>query len=181
MVIRSTLGVLPPDYVDLARVVPLGYRDANERHLAPPIASQQLAEWHGKFDEGIGELAPQPDVDAQFDVAARESGSFLQPGPGVFVVNPDPDAEATVLTPGRDKGAPLQQGEYVCHDVDDLALPYLPDPLSLGRLADDASRRPRARASSRWQAGAEWSSASRSGSGSRTAPARRSTTPTSGC
>src|SRR5204862_6577169 len=30
------------------------------------------------------------------------------------------------------EAAPLQPGEYVCHDTDDLSLPYLPDPLSFG-------------------------------------------------
>ncbi|MGH9245457.1 MAG: hypothetical protein ACRD29_14305 [Acidimicrobiales bacterium] len=140
MVIRSTLGELPPAYVALPRITGLAghteprlaYLAANERHLAPPLGSQQLAEWHGKFDAAIGESAGPPALDAEFDIAARESGSFLQPGPNVFVVNPvDPDA-ATVLTPDRDKGLPLQPGEYVCHHVDQLDLPYLPDPLSAG-------------------------------------------------
>lgn len=155
MVIRSTLGVQPPEYVELERIVPLAYRDANERHLAPPIVSQQLAEWHGKFDDGIGKDALQAAVDEQFDVAARESGSFLQPAPGAFVFNPDPAAAATVLAPDRDKGAPLQQGEYVCHDTDDLQLPYLPDPLSLGASFTTLPGETGTRLQS-WETGADW-------------------------
>ena len=155
MVIRSTLGVLPPDYVELARIVPFAYRDENERHLAPPIVSQQLAEWHGKFDDGIGKSAPQAAIDEQFDVAARESGSFLQASPDASVFNPDPGAAPTVLTPDREKGAPLQPGEYVYYDTDDLGLPYLPDPLSLGAsfttLPGEAGTRLQ-----RWEGGAEW-------------------------
>jgi hypothetical protein len=164
MVIRSTLGVLPPAYVALGRIKGLShhtepllaYLEANERHLAPPIASQQLAEWHGKFDPGIGQGAGQGDLDEQFDIAARESGSFLQPGAGVFVFNPDPAATPTDLwDPNREKGAPLQQGEYVCHDVDDLATPYLPDPLSLGvslsTLPGGAGTRLQ-----RWETGPRW-------------------------
>ncbi len=155
MVIRSTLGVPPPEYVELARIVPLAYRDANERHLAPPIVSQQLAEWHGRFDDGIGKNAPQPAVDEQFDIAARESGSFLQASPDVSVFNPDPAATPTALTPNREKGAPLEKGEYVYYDTDDLQLPYLPDPLSLGAsfttLPGEAGTRLQ-----RWEAGPDW-------------------------
>ncbi len=164
MVIRSTLGVLPPAYAALSRVVALpghtdpltAYLATNECHLAAPITAQQLAEWHGRFDVAIGESASQANVDAQFNVAARESGSFLEPGPGVFVVNPDPAKTPTDLAdPNRQKGDPLQQGEYVCHDLDDLALPYLPDPLSLGAafatLPGDAAPRlvP-------WEGGPDW-------------------------
>jgi hypothetical protein len=68
MVIRSTLGVLPAPYVALARITALsGHTDpitayvaANERHLASPISSQQLAEWHGRFDAGIGQALVSP-------------------------------------------------------------------------------------------------------------------------
>jgi len=164
MVIRSTLGVRPPAYVALARITGLAghtdpllaYLDANERHISPPLSAQQLAEWHGRFDPGIGVSAPQAAIDAQFDIAARESGSYLDVGSGTFVVNTNPGATPTNLTdPGRRKGDPLQQGEYVCHDTDDLALPYLPDPLSLGAsfttLPGDAVTRLR-----KWPAGPEW-------------------------
>ena len=141
MVIRSTLGVLPPAYVQLPRIAnlgghdtaPLAYLDANERHVAPPIGSQQLAEWHGRFDAAIGESAGLPTLDSEFDIAARESGSFLEAGPNVVVVNPIDPAHSTDLTdPNRTKGQALQPGEYVLHDVDQLDLPYLPDPLSVG-------------------------------------------------
>ncbi|MDP1805482.1 MAG: hypothetical protein Q8K72_09980, partial [Acidimicrobiales bacterium] len=77
-------------------------------------------------------------------------------GPGTFVVNTNPGATPTDLTdPTRAKGDPLQPGEYVCHDTDDLALPYLPDPLSLGAslttLPGDAGTRLR-----KWQGSADW-------------------------
>jgi hypothetical protein len=164
MVIRSTLGVLPKDYVELARITGvaghtdplLAYLEANERHLAPPLASQQLAEWHGKFDAAFGESTPQTDLDKQFDVSALESGSFLDPGPNVSVFNPDPAATPTDLTdPARKKGDPLEPGEYVLHDTDDLVLPYLPDPLALGAslttLPGDATTRLQ-----RWEQGGSW-------------------------
>jgi hypothetical protein len=164
MVIRSTLGVHPPDYVKLARVVGLdghtdpllAYLTANERHLAPPLSSQQLAEWHGMFDSGIGVNATPAQVDEQFDVSARESGSFLDPTPQAFVFNPDPAATPTKLDdPKRHKGDPLKPGEYVCHDTNHLELPYLPDPLSPGvsltTVPGDATTR-----RVRWEGGSAW-------------------------
>ena len=139
MVIRSTLGVQPGAYVALARIIGLAghtdaataYLDLAERHLAAPKSSVQLAEWHAMFDVAIGLSAAQSAIDAQFDIAAREAGSFMMPGPGAAVVNPDPAATPTDLTTLA-KGDPLQTGEYVVRDTDDLAMPYLPDPLSAG-------------------------------------------------
>jgi hypothetical protein len=139
MVIRSTLGMLPAAYVAQTRIsglhghtTPLSaYIATCERHLAPPHASQQLAEWHGRFDVAVGGASPQASVDAQFNIAARESGTFLDPAPGAFVFNPKPTETPTNLAT-RAKGAPLKPGEYVCHDIDKLVLPYLPDPLALG-------------------------------------------------
>lgn len=141
MVIRSTLGELPAAYVALDRVVNLAdhgdpltaYLATNDRHLAAPNSSQQMAEWHGVFDKAVGQGASQTNLNAEFDIAAKESGSFLEPGPNVFVHNSDPSKIPTDLTdPNRRKGDPLQQGEYVCHDVDKVDLPYLPDVLSRG-------------------------------------------------
>ncbi len=152
MVIRSTLGILPTDYVALARIKGLAghtdpataYLDANERHLAAPKTAVQLAEWHAMFDVAIGLHATQADVDAQFDIAAREAGSFIEPGAGAAVVNPNPAATPTDLATLH-RGDPLQPGEYVVRDTDDLALPYLPDPLSAGAsfttLPGDAATR----------------------------------------
>lgn len=164
MVIRSTLGVLPPAYVALPRITGLAghtdpllaYLAANERHISPPLSAQQLAEWHGRFDAAIGASAAQAALDAQFDIASRESGSYLDVGPGTFVVNTNPGATPTDLTdPNRAKGDPLQPGEYVCHDTDNLTLPYLPDPLSVGAsfttLPGDATTRLR-----KWQGGSDW-------------------------
>jgi hypothetical protein len=163
MVIRSTLGVLPNAYVALPRITgltghtdpQLAYLATNDRHIAPPVSAQQLAEWHGKFDDGIGVDASQADVDDEFDVAALESGSFVE-APGAVVFNPDPSATPTDLSdPNREKGDPLAPGEYVLHDVARLALPYLPDPLSLGASLTTLPGDPATRLQ-RWEAGAEW-------------------------
>lgn len=162
MVIRSTLGILPPAYVALPRIAGLAghadrmlsYKAENERHLAPPVASQQMAEWHGKFDAAIGQGASQNDIGHQFDVASRESGSFLDPAPHAFVFNPA-GRPTDLSDPGRHKGDPLKPGEYVCHNTNDLQLPYLPDPASRGAsftiLPGDSATRPQ-----KWEEGPDW-------------------------
>ncbi|MET0975691.1 MAG: hypothetical protein ABWX82_08475, partial [Leifsonia sp.] len=138
MVVRSTLDVSVPDYVALDRVKGLAgheasgdlgivYRTENERNLAAPIAGVQLAETHGVFDAALaGDPAA---IAAQFDVAAKESGSY-QTLPGGRVVNRADPADATVLDGSKDQ--PLKQGEYIVHTNRTLPLPYLPDPLSRG-------------------------------------------------
>jgi hypothetical protein len=138
MVVRSTLDVSVPDYVALDRVrglaghEPTGelgivYRTENERNLAAPIAGVQLAETHGVFDAALaGDPAA---IAAQFDVAAKESGSY-QTLPGGRVVNHGDPGAATVLDGSKDQ--PLKQGEYIVHTTRTLPLPYLPDPLSRG-------------------------------------------------
>lgn len=139
MVIRSTLDVSPEEYVALARVRAMAghddagtaYRAANDRHVAPPKTSVQFAEWHGMFDKAVGAGRPKAARDAGFDIAATEAGSFIDAGPGAFVVNTDPETTPTDLAT-HVKGDPLQPGEYVCRDTDDLGLPYLPDPASGG-------------------------------------------------
>lgn len=153
LVVRSTLDVLPAAYVADPRITGLAghtdprtaYLPTNERHLAPPLSSVQLAEWHGMFDPAIGGSAAQSEVDSQFAVAAREKGSFIVAAPGAFVVNPDPTATPSSLPAARTEQNPLKPGEYVCIEVDNLALPYLPDVLSAGasftRLPGDAATR----------------------------------------
>jgi hypothetical protein len=139
MVIRSTLGKLPDDYVAWDEIVHLvghttedtKYLVENDRHLAPPKTAVQLAEWHGMFDDALKFGAAQADVNFQFDIAAGEAGSYIDAAPRAFVVNPDPNATPTDLTQ-HTKGDPLQQGEYVCHGAEQLHLPYLPDVLSAG-------------------------------------------------
>jgi hypothetical protein len=86
MVVRSTLDVTTDAYVALPRVVNLpghggllAYRIENERWIAPPKTSQQMAEFHGVFDPAIGASQAQAAVDTAFDLAARESGTFMQP------------------------------------------------------------------------------------------------------
>ena len=136
MVIRSTLDVPVADYVELDRVQSLPgheasgdlgivYRDENERNLAAPIGSVQLAETHGMLDAALaGDPAA---VAAQFALASRESGSYLTL-PGGRVVS-------KLAVPSQLDGTKeqvLPDGEYVVHPNRTLSLPYLPDPLARG-------------------------------------------------
>ena len=138
LVIRSTDGVSVADYVQLARVKGLPghqesgrlgivYRTENERHLAAPSGSVQLAETHGVLDAAYAGNAAG--TSAVFSVLAKESGSFLT-APGGRVVNHTDPAGATVLTGNKEQR--LAPGEYVVHDAPAIDLPYLPDPLGRG-------------------------------------------------
>jgi hypothetical protein len=139
LVIRSTLGAPPAAYVAQARIQGLAghtkpttaYLVENRRWLAPPKSSVQLAEWHSMLDFGIGQAPNDQQVDAAFDVAARESGSYIDPGPGAEIVSNDPAATPTNLSQ-HTKGDALKPGEYVIRDTNDLSMPYLPDPASEG-------------------------------------------------
>jgi len=120
------------------------YRGTSERHLAPPKTSQSEAELHGAFDFAIGSTDPQ-DHRAALAWIARESGTLFDmdvprlddphtrdPQPGIALVKdpgtPDSTLESLPLPPGEMPAA----GQYVVHDVDELTLPYLPDPLGRG-------------------------------------------------
>lgn len=123
----------------------LAWRATSERHLAPPKSHQMQCELHGRFDPAIGTsddaarrrylaLALRDDgtlldlsvasLDDPMAAPTPQQGVILQPPPGATGT---PTDLATLV-----RGAPLKPGEYVIHDVDQLALPYLPDPLAVG-------------------------------------------------
>ena len=63
------------------------------------------------FDAAIGQSAGQPTLDSEFDIAARESGSFLEAGPNVVVVNPiDPARPDRPHGPEPHEGAGVAAG-----------------------------------------------------------------------
>lgn len=123
----------------------LAWRADSQRHLAPPKSSQFEAELHGMFDAAFGAASPD-DVRTALALALRESGTFLDStvadlaSPGVRVQQPgiafhtSPTAEVpSAATPDEHtRGEALTPGQYVAHDVDDLVVPYLPDPLTTG-------------------------------------------------
>ncbi len=129
LVIRSDAGLEPGQYAEwFTAELPQhpGYAPVDVRHLAPPKASFDLAEKHGLFDLAVGSdgRPPGPEqvavIAGAYEVARREKGSFDDPeAPGATVV----DLPAVGGAAG---------GRYVLHTVDQLELPYLPDPLATG-------------------------------------------------
>ncbi len=137
----------PTAYAEQVKARHRDYHSTSERHLAPPKTTQMTAELHGKFDGGIGDSASEKArSDAALALALTEDGSFLDRDradldhpakrikqPHVRLVDPPVQQTDTPL-----KKLPLQEGEslapgqYVVHDVDDLTIPYLPDPLAEG-------------------------------------------------
>lgn len=119
----------------------------SERHLAPPKTSQLEAELHGRFDHAIGSGDPAQHRSA-YAWALRERGTLLDQwlpdldNPGQQIEQPgmslasrpgaDPAAAVTLAQITTDRDTPLGEGQYVVHDVDQLVLPYLPDPLAAG-------------------------------------------------
>ena len=128
-----------------AAVPNAGYDAINERHLAPPKVSQLQSELHGMFDQAIGSTAASRHQ-KMLGWALRENGTFRDTTradidnppdrlaqPGIALVHVGTPTEALVedlddLPPGD----PLAPGQTVVHDVDELALPYLPDPVARG-------------------------------------------------
>ena len=129
----ATLEVEVADSLDLA-----------QRHLAPPKTSQTQAELHGAFDPIIGETPTPASLRAALAVALRENGSFFDldvaspdtpggrdPVSGVALVT-EPTAAGPLRTLPLPAGEAPAAGQYVVHNVDELVLPYLPDPLARG-------------------------------------------------
>ncbi|GAB2599263.1 hypothetical protein [Pseudactinotalea suaedae] len=121
--------------------------ETSERHVAPAKTSQLEAEQHGMFDAAIG--SSDPDVQRTvFGWALRERGTLLDEwvpdldNPGEVIQQPgialasrpgaNPEAAVTLQQITDTRDTPLGEGQYVVHDVDQLVLPYLPDPLAAG-------------------------------------------------
>ena len=152
LVIRSGVEEKSPELLEItepgayASANPaLPYRSTSERHIAPPKVSQREAELHGKFDAAIasGDAATRRKALA---AALREEGTLLDPtiadleNPGKRIKltkRPqiaDPSGGLTEITAATkpERGDALPAGSYVIHDVDQLILPYLPDPMASG-------------------------------------------------
>lgn len=152
MVIRSNFDRDTSGYAaDIAGGVPLAglyanpdfeYSATSERHVVPPKSSVQQCELHGAFDFATGKPDARVVKDA-YAIAARESGSLMQPAPGADIELVTPTALARVATnpPGelikppaeadatRDRFAP---GQYLIHREPLVPVPYLPDPAAGG-------------------------------------------------
>ncbi len=121
----------------------VGYLGTSERHLAPPKISQMQAELHGMFDLAIG-ATPDASHTRMLGWALRENGTFQDldradiddppnrvPQPNVDIVHVGTPTTALKTLP-LDVGEAPAPGQTIVHDVDDLGLPYLPDPMARG-------------------------------------------------
>ncbi len=155
-VTQNTIGALPLTITPsaayaastLAKFPSLGlaWRADSQRHLAAPKTSQLEAEMHGVFDSGFGAATPAAAVKKILGIALREAGSLVDatiadidnPGARIaqlgirFHMSPTADAPAAATPADLPDGDSLSAGQYVAHDVDELVLPYLPDPLAVG-------------------------------------------------
>ncbi|MFI6870557.1 hypothetical protein [Nocardia sp. NPDC050406] len=122
-----------------------------ERHLLPPQTSQHEAEHAGMFDRLMRSGDPA-DRRRAYAIALKERGNLYHtsiqdlddpngslPQPGVRLVSNPAGNPATAVTLEQlqetDGAASEEQqgeGQYVVHEVDDLMLPYLPDPMAAG-------------------------------------------------
>jgi hypothetical protein len=116
MVIRSNFDQSAEQYASDPEVVAAlqgknhTYLPHNDRHVAAPKTSQIMAETHGLLDPGIGQ---GKNHQTAYEVSVLEEGGFDSSG------NPAFPATKT-------------DGNYYLHPQDQVALPYLPDPLSHG-------------------------------------------------
>ncbi|WP_439592008.1 hypothetical protein [Microbacterium sp.] len=116
---------------------------SSERHLVPPKTSQLQAEQHAAFDRLVADgpagvtLALAAAVRENgtlydIDVASLDTPGVRTPVTGVSVVADASVDPADIVTLPIPQGEAPPAGQYVVHDVDDLVLPYLPDPLARG-------------------------------------------------
>lgn len=144
LVIRSEVTVAnDPGQGDTLTVQPAP--ETCERHVAPPKSSQLECELIGCFDDAMSpDATPDERLKAML-AARREAGTFLdteiprldgpgqEPVAGIRLEDPThPTDPADLKTLPLNRGDALAPGQYVVHDADEVALPYLPDPLARG-------------------------------------------------
>lgn len=144
LVIRSNLGISAADYAELpevtqalARAAALhSYAEDSQRHLAPPKASEQMAEQHGRLEDAFG--GTPDDMTTALRIALREEGTFLDETIVDIATGQKTVAQSAIsLFPPSaalpaQRGAPLGQGAYAYYPDPTVVLPFLPDPLAVG-------------------------------------------------
>ncbi|MBF6339722.1 hypothetical protein IU450_28085 [Nocardia abscessus] len=111
-----------------------------ERHIVPPKGSQLEAELDGRFDElmRLGNHA------RAYAIALKERGNLFHTRiqdlnsptgtiaqPGISLL-PTPGATDPTLDDIQNPDVQPAEGQYIAHDVDNLMLPYLADPMANG-------------------------------------------------
>ena len=146
LAIRSNLDVSAEDYaVSAARSsrrssdagAAHAYAEDSQRHLAPPKASEQMAEQDGRLEAAFGGTAAA--MTAALRTALREEGTFLDEeivdlatGQKTIAQSPIALLPASATLPG---GAGCRTGAgrlRLPPGRRTVLLPYLPDPLAIG-------------------------------------------------
>jgi hypothetical protein len=112
-----------------------------ERHLAPPKGSQLEAEQDGRFDA----LMRSGNHVRAYATALKERGNLFHtriqdlnsptgtmPQPGVALLATPGATGLKTLEEIQDPEVQPAEGQYIVHDVDQLVVPYLPDPMADG-------------------------------------------------
>lgn len=106
------------------------FNATSERHILPPRTSQVTYETHGLLD-GFGSPA------ASYEVAKRDSGSLQDRASDAQILNANGTVFADAANPADDgkwpaPGIALATGQYTVHLGDEVTVPWLPDPISVG-------------------------------------------------
>lgn len=112
-----------------------------QRHVVPPKGSELEAEQDGRLDA----LMKAGDTARAYAIALKERGSLFyeqiqdlnNPNgtvtqPGIALLSPPNVGNPKTLAEIQDPNVQPAEGQYIVHDVDDLVLPYLPDPMAAG-------------------------------------------------
>ena len=144
LVIRSDLSITAaayasrPDVVDALKKAGADhvYAGDSQRHLAPPKASEQMAEQDGKLDAAFGGTPAA--MTAALRVALREEGTFLDEKIVDTATGQKTVAQAKIALLPKETKLPAKRGEglpggaYAYYPDATVVLPYLPDPMATG-------------------------------------------------
>ena len=112
-----------------------------QRHIAAPKGSELEAEQDGRLDP----LMQTRQFARAYAIALKERGTFYHkdiqdlndprrtvPQPGIRLVTGPNATDVVDLEDIQDPEEQPGAGQYIVHDVDQLTLPYLPDPMAHG-------------------------------------------------
>jgi hypothetical protein len=112
-----------------------------QRHIVPPKSSELEAEQDGRLDE----LMLTGNATRGYAIALKERGNLFHtriqdlnnpkgtvPQPGVKLLSLPGATGGKTLEQIQDPNTPPAEGQYIVHDVDQMVLPYLPEPMAQG-------------------------------------------------
>ena len=118
-----------------------GTPGACERHVVPPKGSELEAEQDGRLDQ----LMKAGNIARAYAIALKERGSLFYEKiqdldnpkgtivqPGIALLSMPNVTKPVTLGDIQDPEVQPAAGQYIVHDVDDLLIPYLPDPMVSG-------------------------------------------------